>query len=63
MPSFLLLGEHETKVVIEYVRWLAIRGEFEKRLVADLASDYSEGLDRGCDVKRPKAAYAEKEEE
>ena len=42
MPSFLLIGERETAAVVEYVRWLAIRGEFEKRLVAELTSDYSE---------------------
>jgi mono/diheme cytochrome c family protein len=41
MPSFLLLGDHETTAVIEYIRWLAIRGEFEKRMVADLSSDFS----------------------
>lgn len=41
MPSFLLLGDRETRAIVEYVRWLAIRGEFEKRLVADLSSDYS----------------------
>ncbi len=41
MPSFLLLGETETKSVVEYVRWLAVRGEFEKRTDDDLA-DYSQ---------------------
>lgn len=41
MPSFLLLGERETKAVVEYVRWLSIRGEFEKRLVGELSSDFS----------------------
>ena len=41
MPSFLLLGDRETKAVVEYVRWLSIRGEFEKRLVGELSSDYS----------------------
>jgi len=40
MPSFLLLGDKETTAVVEYVRWLAIRGEFEKRLVEEV-SDYS----------------------
>ena len=40
MPSFLLLGEAETKSVVEYVRWLSVRGEFEKRTDDDLA-DYS----------------------
>ena len=42
MPSFLLLGENETEAVIEYIRWLAIRGEFEKRMVTELSGDYSE---------------------
>ena len=41
MPSFLLLGETETKSVVEYVRWLSVRGEFEKRMDDDLA-DYSQ---------------------
>jgi mono/diheme cytochrome c family protein len=41
MPSFLWLGEKETESVIEYVRWLAMRGQFEKRLDDDLAGDYS----------------------
>jgi mono/diheme cytochrome c family protein len=40
MPSFLLLGEPETKAVIEYVRWLAMRGEMEKRVDDELV-DYS----------------------
>ena len=59
MPSFLLLGERETKVVVEYVRWLAIRGEFEKRLVAELSSDYSE-TSIADSVRKAEAAYAEK---
>lgn len=42
MPSFLWLGDKETESVIEYVRWLSIRGEFEKRLGEDMASDYSQ---------------------
>jgi mono/diheme cytochrome c family protein len=36
MPSFLLLKDDELKAIIEYVRWLAIRGEFEKILVDGL---------------------------
>jgi mono/diheme cytochrome c family protein len=40
MPSFLLLGEPETVAVVEYVRWLAMRGELEKRIDDELA-DYS----------------------
>ncbi len=42
MPSFLWLGEHETESVVEYVRWLSVRGEFEKRLDDDLGNDYSQ---------------------
>jgi len=41
MPSFLLLGEEETKSAVEYVRWLAVRGEFEKRTDDDLG-DFTE---------------------
>lgn len=32
MPSFLLLDDDELKMIIEYVRWLALRGEFEEIL-------------------------------
>ena len=42
MPSFLWLGDKETESVIEYIRWLAIRGEFESRVDNDLAGDFSQ---------------------
>ena len=45
MPSFLLLGEAETKSVVEYVRWLSVRGEFEKRTDDDLADFSQESVD------------------
>ncbi len=38
MPSFVLLQGQDLDDIVEYVRWLAIRGEYEKRLVDDLAS-------------------------
>jgi mono/diheme cytochrome c family protein len=41
MPSFLLLGKAETDAVVEYVRWLSMRGELEKALTAELSSDFS----------------------
>lgn len=59
MPSFLLLGNHETNAVVEYVRWLSIRGEFEKRLVGELTSDYSVKSVKES-VDKANAAYAEK---
>lgn len=40
MPSFLLLKDEETHAIIEYVRWLAMRGEIEKRMGDELI-DYS----------------------
>ncbi len=40
MPSFLLLKDDETHAVIEYIRWLAMRGEMEKRLTDELV-DYA----------------------
>jgi len=59
MPSFLLLGDHETQAVVEYVRWLSIRGEFEKRLVGELSSDYSMKSIADSTAKA-KVAYDEK---
>jgi len=42
MPSFVpMLDEGELAHVIEYVRFLAMRGEFERRLVSELSGDYS----------------------
>lgn len=43
MPSFVpMLDEDELDQVVEYVRFLAMRGEFERRLASELASDFSE---------------------
>ena len=41
MPSFLLLAEEHKTAVIEYVHWLSMRGELEKRLDDEL-SDFNE---------------------
>lgn len=41
MPSFLLMKEEELVAIVEYVRFLSMRGEYERRLVNELASDYS----------------------
>ncbi len=41
MPSFKLLEDKQSDAIVEYVRWLAIRGEFEKKLVDELEGDYS----------------------
>lgn len=42
MPSFLLMEDHEVRAIVEYVRFLAMRGEYERRLAADLAGDFSQ---------------------
>ncbi len=43
MPSFeSTLSAEQIAAVVEYVRWLSIRGELERRLVDQLALDYSE---------------------
>jgi mono/diheme cytochrome c family protein len=36
MPSFVLLPEGELNAIVEYVRWLSARGEYEQKLVATL---------------------------
>ena len=42
MPSFLLMKDDEHHAIIEYVRFLSMRGEYERKLVAELSSDYSQ---------------------
>lgn len=45
MPSFVpMLNDQKLDAVVEYVRFLSIRGEFERRLVAELGVDYSEDV-------------------
>jgi mono/diheme cytochrome c family protein len=41
MPSFKLLTPDENKTLVEYVLWLATRGEVEYQLVGQLKNDYS----------------------
>lgn len=41
MPSFVLLKTEEKAAIIEYIRWLAMRGEFEIKLSRELGTDYS----------------------
>jgi len=38
MPSFVLLGEEKLGLIIDYVRWLSIRGDTEIRLSAELTA-------------------------
>jgi mono/diheme cytochrome c family protein len=38
MPSFVLLGDESLGLIIDYVRWLSIRGEMEIKLYNELAS-------------------------
>ncbi|QDU78699.1 Cytochrome c [Polystyrenella longa] len=41
MPSFKLLPEKEKASIVEYVRWLSMRGEIEKRLIDFFEGDFS----------------------
>lgn len=42
MPSFVpMLDETELEIVVEYVRFLSMRGEFERKLFSELSGDYS----------------------
>lgn len=41
MPSFMLLPDQEVNLISEYVRWLAMRGEMERKLNAWLTTSYS----------------------
>ncbi len=41
MPSFKLLTDDEVSAIVNYVIWLSIRGESEKKMVDELFLDYS----------------------
>lgn len=41
MPSFMLLPDDEVSAIVEYVRWLSMRGELEGKLVVQLSLDFS----------------------
>lgn len=41
MPSFLLLEDKELHAITEYVRWLSMRGEYEKRLTDGFYSEFN----------------------
>lgn len=38
MPSFVLLGDKQLGLLVEYVRWLSCRGELESKLVNEMAA-------------------------
>ncbi len=42
MPSFMLLADEEVKAMVEYIRWLAMRGEMEGKLVVEMNNDFSQ---------------------
>ena len=42
MPSFMLLPDDEVASIVEFVRWLSMRGELESKLVVQLSLDFSE---------------------
>lgn len=56
MPSFLLMKDAEKTAVVEYVRWLSMRGEMEKRLGDEMA-DYNEPSIRS-EAKKANEAYS-----
>lgn len=41
MPSFLLLEEDELRDIVEYVRWLSMRGELEDKVDEELRFDFA----------------------
>lgn len=59
MPSFLLMKDDEKVAVVEYIRWLSMRGEMEKRIDDELA-DYNEASIRDDASKALKAYEAAK---
>lgn len=64
MPSFLLLEDDELHALVEYVRFLAMRGEYERSVVTELQVDYSKSAveDRVDDGESRQEIVAELEE-
>ncbi|MFK7736722.1 MAG: cytochrome c [Pirellulaceae bacterium] len=67
MPAFNLLPEDELEALVDYVIYFSVRGEAERRLLAEAALELDvEGGDRLWDSKlatRDPDAYAERQEE
>lgn len=61
MPSFVLLKQYERDSLVEYVRWLAMRGEYEKLLTAELANDFSKTAFKDRVAAKESAKDIEKE--
>ena len=64
MPSFMLLKDQELEQIVEYVRWLSMRGEVEYALGAELAADFSNDAiaERVADGEKRKVIIAELKE-
>lgn len=60
MPSFVLLGEENLGLIVDYVRWLSIRGQMEIRLASDFAAAGATPKDIESSVEN--AVQAAKEE-
>lgn len=57
MPSFMLLEADERTAIIEYVRWLSMRGEYENYLLVDFETDFTkEALKEYIKREQEKAA-------
>lgn len=61
MPSFMLLPDDEVASLVEYVRWLAMRGEVENSLYIEMSSDFGAETNREksrADLKKEVEAFA-----
>ncbi len=60
MPSFLLMKDEEVYAIIEYVRFLSMRGEYERKLDSELAGDFSQKvIDGRIKAKESRTAIAQ----
>ncbi len=60
MPSFVLLSEPELDALVDYVKYLAIRGEVERKLIEELATDVDfEAGERLIDVAAKEGSLSE----
>jgi mono/diheme cytochrome c family protein len=65
MPSFVLLGTEQVELLVDYVRWLSMRGELEIKLTAEVSgmggdrAELEKRADEAEEVAKLKTAWEE----
>ncbi|MCA9239328.1 MAG: c-type cytochrome, partial [Planctomycetales bacterium] len=61
MPSFRLLPEHEVAALVQYVKYLAIRGTLERELIEHVSEEFGDEFIDGDDDSTPRFDWQDDE--